>query len=187
MELLTIYYRAFVYGILPFIISIGLGVGFSVLARRLLQKQPPAAISLSLAFAAVGAATGYFMGSSRESAVASVTPALLTFISGVVAYQFAKQGETFEPFRQQLPLAIVSMFAAAVFAAAIAGSGRQSSEIFDRYADEYFKNEVRNNEMAWKKYFLRFERVELPLELARLKRDLNLPGAAAPEAAAPEK
>ncbi|MEP9351016.1 hypothetical protein [Xanthobacter sp. KR7-225] len=178
VEYFNVYKTALLYGLAPFLVSVGLAVGLAVLIGRLLRLGLTALVPVSLAFSAIGAATGYFMGASRDSAVAAVAPAILTFVSGVVAYQFAKRGETFEPLRKLLPLAVSAMFLAAVVSASLAAAGRQGSELYARYMDEFYKNQVLNNEVLRKERLLRFEKVTLPIELERSRRALGLPAPA---------
>lgn len=175
VEYLNIYKVALLYGLAPFLVSIGVAVGLAILIGRLLRFSLTTLVPVSLAFSAIGAATGYFMGASRDSAVAAVAPAILTFVSGVVAYQFAKRGETLEPLRKVLPLAINSMFLASVVSASLASAGRQGAELYTRYMDEFYKNQTLNNEVLRKERLLRFEKVTLPIELEQSKRALGSP------------
>ncbi|MFG1347028.1 hypothetical protein V5F59_19225 [Xanthobacter autotrophicus DSM 431] len=148
------------FGFVPFFLTATGGVVLACAAGLLLRRAARDVAPVAFAFAAVGATTGLFMGASRDSVVGAVVPAFLTFVSGLAVYQFAKHDDTFEKWRFAIPLATAGMFAAAVSAAAFGAAMR-------KHAEQVAEDSARQR--------LRFEKVELPLELANLRKQLGLP------------
>lgn len=148
------------FGLFPFVLTALSGVVIACAAAFLVRKSVRDVAPVAIAFSSVGATTGLFMGASRDSVVGAVVPAFLTFVSGLAVYQFAKRDETFEKWRYAIPLATAGMFAAAVMSAAFGAAMRQ-------HVHQAEEREARQR--------LRFEKVELPLELANLRKQLGLP------------
>lgn len=158
------------FGLVPFVMTMLAGVALACGAGVLLRKSVREVAPVALAFCSVGATTGLFMGASRDGVVGAVVPAFLTFVSGLAIHQFAKRDETFEKWRYSIPLATAGMFAAAVMSAAFGAAMRE----------HVHQNEERQAEQR-----LRFEKVQLPLELAKLRKQLGLspeaPGESTPK------
>lgn len=159
---------AFKYGFMPFliiqIISIIMlsiiSVVFGICRRYIFV--------IGLSFSSLGAGIGLFMGTARESVVGLVVPALLTFISAFAVYQFDKKADT--DLRNALPVAIALLVLSTVCGAMFGAAVRTENVDAERkYAE-------------WR---LRFENVELPLELEQLRRELGLSAGPAAEKPAP--
>lgn len=173
--LLDLYMSAIYFGIGPVLISIILSVVCVFIVCKIYSRSFCNIVPLVVAFSAVGGGIGYFTGSSRDSVVGVVAPGMLTFVSGIAAYLFTKDGQAVNSLRRQLPLALGAMFFSAVFTASISAMGRIQAERGARFDDEYYKNQALNNENTWKAHFLRLERLDLPFALAKRRRDAGLP------------
>jgi hypothetical protein len=108
-----LYLYALKYGVAPLVTIEVISVLIGVTAGLIFKLKPRDVALLCLAFGAIGAITGLFMGASRHSVVGTVVPAFLTLVSGLAAYQFAAKGSVYETWRNSLPVAIACMFLAA--------------------------------------------------------------------------
>jgi len=157
---LDLYAETLKYGVLPLVGIVGLTVLIGLAAGHALKLKTREVVLLSLAFSAIGAVTGLFMGGSRDSVVGTVVPAFLTVVSGLATYQFAARGRTYESWRTILPVAIACMFLAAVAGATFGASMRKQQEQAQRrYAE----------------WLLRYERVTLPVEADQFRQKSGLP------------
>lgn len=180
---LDLYVAAIKFGLLPFLVSCGIGIGVAAVVFIGQVRRAGYLLLPAFAFAAVGAATGYFMGASRDSVVGAVAPAILTFISSVAAYQFAKRGGTYEPYRRALPIAVTAMLVASVFSATLSSASREKAEAYARQLEAHFQDVASGQELSRAEYKLRLEKVALPLELELLRREIGIDppsGASAP-------
>lgn len=162
MSYFGLFVSSLIYGLVPFLITASVAALISTAAAWAVGSGWRQTLPLSAAFASVGATTGLFMGASRDSVVGAIVPAFLTVVSGLAVHQFAKRGDISERWRTAIPFGIVAMFTGAVAAASFGAAMRHQSEV---QAQKY------------EEYRLRFERVTLPLELAKVRKDAGLPAA----------
>lgn len=132
-----------------------------VVAVTLLLGRVTHSLSLSdtptlLAFCFLGLVVGLFAGNSKSPVVANLLPALVTFVSGLVAYLAAK--ETLKAWRKQIPLLLVGFLATTAFSGFYGTLLRGKSE---------------GQEIVTKKDMLFYERVQLEYEKARLLKTLE--------------
>jgi|SoiMethySBSTD1v2_1073268.scaffolds.fasta_scaffold2528137_1 K+-sensing histidine kinase KdpD len=161
-----LYLYALKFGIAPLLSIEIISVLIGLAAGLAFKLSPRQAAILCLAFGAIGAVTGLFMGASRDSVVGTIVPAFLTVVSGLAAYQFAAPGKVYETWRKSLPVAIACMFLAAAAGATFGSAMRnQQEEAVRRYEE-------------WK---LRYEQVELPIEAEQWRQKLGLPSKAVSE------
>lgn len=162
---LDLYLKALKYGIAPLISIAILSILIGVVAGWVFRLKLRDVALLCLAFGTIGAATGLFMGASRDSAVGAIVPAFLTVVSGLAAYQFSARGKTYEAWRTSLPVGIACMFLAAA-AGAMFGAGLrdQHEEAVRRYEE-------------WR---LRYERLTIPLQTEQLRQEHGLPRPSGP-------
>lgn len=149
---------ALAYGLMPFLIIQIVSIIILILISIVFKIDRRNLFFIGISFSALGAGIGLFMGTARESVVGLVVPALLTFISAFAVYQFDKK--TDPDLRNALPVAIALLVLGTVCGAMFGAALRKENVEEERkYAE-------------WR---LRFENVELPLELEQLRRELGLP------------
>lgn len=69
---------------------------------------------------------GVFIGASRDPVVGAALPALITFISGLMAYLFSK--DEMSQWRPTIPIAILALVAAASAGGFFGGAARNIAE-----------------------------------------------------------
>lgn len=160
MAYFDLYLQALKYGIAPLVTINILSVLLGVAAGWAFGLRVRDVALLCLAFGAIGAATGLFMGASRDSAVGAIVPAFLTVVSGLAAYQFSARGKVYEAWRTSLPVGIACMFLAAA-AGATFGAGMRKQHLDGVHLYE-----------EWR---YRYENLEIPLLTEQLRQKHHLP------------
>jgi hypothetical protein len=148
---------ALLHGIAPFIAIAIVNFLAATLIAWFAGEDATDAQLLGVAFGGIGAAVGLFMGASRDSVVGTVVPALLTLLSSVAVYQFG--ADAYRRWRPVLPIALFCLVLGAVGAGAFGASERERS--IDR-SHEYDE---------WR---VQYEKLQIPLQLKKLERDLGL-------------
>lgn len=141
---------------IPAVIIVVVVAATTLALGRIMNSLRLADIPALLAFCLLGLVVGLFTGNSKSPVVASLLPALVTFISGLVAYLAAK--DTLQVWRKQIPLLLVG-FLATTALSTFYGS-------FLRGKDQERENEA-------KKQMLFYERVRLEYEKAQLLKTLE--------------
>lgn len=117
-------------------------------------RSVPGKEAIIVSFCVLGAVIGVFVGASKTPVVGTLLPALLTFLTGLLAYLFSK--DNLAIWRPIIPLIIVGLVSTAL-AGAFMGSGiRSDHEAFER---------------KYREWFAKYEAVQLPVEKQQL---LNL-------------
>lgn len=157
------------FGLVPYLcIILFLHAGLALLRPLLGLRFPSVLHYYVLPFSCLGVITGMLTGASRSSVIGSLTPALLTFTSGMAVYYLGKDANPV--WRRIIPVGIVMMMTATMLGSAFGAATRRGAERHER-------------ELDLEK--IRFEKFELPLKLELERRRLGLtPGPASPS---PEK
>jgi hypothetical protein len=117
------------------------------------------------AFSALGFVTGHVMGISREPAVGTVVPAVLTLLGGVAVYLVGLKGAE----AQANVSAMVLCFAVALLVGSLFGS-RMRIE-YDYEAANPDRLRTRDLALEENKFALEVQRLEHYIEILKLKRD----------------
>jgi hypothetical protein len=116
----------------------------------------------SLAGGLLGVVVGIFSGASTTPVVGDVLPALLTFVSAVLAYLFAK--DALREYRDAIPAALINLLVTAVIAAFFGTAIRADKEDFER---------------KYKHWALEQEKVDFEIKRLQACKVLDLPCARA--------
>jgi hypothetical protein len=155
------YLTALVFGLGPIIVFVGiLHLMMAAIQRIVIGKIEWSYQYYALPFTCLGVMTGLVTGASRTAAVGSVMPAALALISALLAHFFAKEANATS--RYVLPVAIVLVTLGLALGATFGASMRLAAEAIDRDRE---------------KERIRFEKVQLPLELKKVERELAKQGA----------
>ena len=118
-----------------------------------------------LAFSMLGFVTGEVMGVSRESAVGTVVPAVLTLLGGVAVYLVGSKGAE----AQANVSAMVLCFAVALLIGSLFGA-RVRVE-YDYAATDPERLRIRDLALEQNKFAVEVQRLEHYIEILKLKRD----------------
>jgi hypothetical protein len=122
-------------------------------ARKALRETVPFVV----AFAALGVTTGFAAGDSRVPVVGVMLPAMLTLVSGLMAYLFTKEG--LKEWRPIIPWCVTVLTVGGLVGLSLGSTIRARFDQFDR---------------DYAKALLRYERVELESEKAKYLADLEI-------------
>jgi hypothetical protein len=147
----------FWYGILPLISFSFLNLVCAYAIAKATSIDLPASLRFGVSYGGIGIAVGLLTGLSRESAVGTVIPAVLTFLSGIAVYQFGAESD--QNIRPVLPIALLCLILGTICAAVFGSSERNS---YDKLTHRYEE---------WR---LNYEKVELPIRREQLERELKL-------------
>lgn len=174
-ELLLHVENVFFFFFAPFVFQTALIICLILVARRLLPAHD-LIVPISLTFAIAGIVLGYFVGASRQPVVAALVPAILTLIGAVTAYALGK-----DSLAELRPVAGYAL--AALMLGALSGTVHgQSVRTLALAAEEVTAGQKLDATRRYEEWRLNYEKVELPLRLQVLRKQLGLP-ADAPAAA----
>lgn len=140
--------------VLPFAVVIAGVTLISTLAAALMWKtRARLFVPLILMFASLGGTLGIFVGASQTPVVGDLLPALLTFVSGLLAYVVTKKDSPVSGWRRAMPFCIVALLFAALTTSFLGSSIRGDKEERDKRYNEWL---------------LEFEKVDLEVDKARL-------------------
>lgn len=128
------------------------GAGQAVETRRLNWEER----AFVAAFAALGTLIGIFMGASRVGVVGAILPAVITLVSGYLAYLFTRNSDIVN--RHIVPACLLSLLFSASSGAFYGSSIRAISEA---------------NERTWEKELIEFKEIEIPLNRELLLRQIE--------------
>jgi hypothetical protein len=140
------------------LVSIPLLIVYKSLQSKTPSKQAPANGIYIIAFALFGAVIGYCVGASRESAVGTVIPAVLTVLTVLSGYAFTKEG--LKDQRPLIPYLLLAWMLMSLFWLIIGSIHRFD---YDRWVERNQKS------------LLQFERVDLELQKALAFKNAGLP------------
>ena len=141
-----------------FVSAVFISIPLAGLCRLIAKEMAIHDAIYILAFALFGAVVGFAVAESRESAIGAVIPGVLTIVTALSGFAFAKEAlNKYRPLMGFILLALMLMTAYWL----VIGS-RQRSE-YDRWVEEH------------QKALLRFEKVDLELEKAQKFKDAGLP------------
>lgn len=120
-----------------------------------------------LAFSLLGFAIGHLMGNSRDSAVGTVVPAVLTLIGGVAAYAAGFKG----PSEQLKVAALLVTFTLALIIGSVAGIQNRVDVDSDSEEPEYLRKRGLALENA--RRAIEVERLLHYIDFLKLQRDLG--------------
>lgn len=127
----------------------------------------------ALSGAVLGVVVGLFSGASTTPVIGDVLPALLTFVTAMLAYLFAK--DALREYRDAIPAALINLLIAAVTAGFFGTAIRSDKEAFER---------------NYKHWALEQEKVDFEIKRLQACKALDLPCAPRAEASrerAPDK
>src|SRR5258708_5384228 len=159
MESLRDYWDVFRHDFAPPLLSAGVFafILMAIFCARA-ERRNSGTSSFILIFAIIGCITGTITGNSREPSVAAVIPALLTFITALAGYAFAK--ESLRSIRPVMPFCILSMTLTTFFCMSTAKQ--------DRYVAEQEREKAA---FERQKELLQYEKVVLEVEKAQSMKD----------------
>lgn len=168
-------------GLLPvLVIALVSGIAVGLAARLVSAPEPGRLFSFAVFFALVGAALGLMLGASREPAVKAFLPAIVTVLSGLFVFIFPREVAEgrmrFHAEREKEDPVFVRSFVVTGVAALMLGSVMGS---FWGGSIRGLKEEDAKRYAEWK---AEYEKIELPLRLETLRRDLGLTAPAKPDA-----
>jgi len=147
--------------ILPIALSVTLITIPLVLLYCFVPPKPPRQFAIFiLVFGLLGAVIGVLTGSSRESVVGSVLPAILTLITAFLTFSFTSEG--LKPVRTVIPYCLFALLLNTVYWVYIGSKIRTDAE-----TSPYYVQRAHNE--------LRFERIDLELEKAQKFKAAGLP------------
>jgi predicted neutral ceramidase superfamily lipid hydrolase len=111
-----------------------------------------------VALAALGAVCGMCIGSSRQSVMATVLPALLTLMTALCGYAFTKEG--LQEMKPVLPFALLALLLSSLYCTFVGAKLR--------FINELYTGEVQRD-------LLRYERVQLEVEKAKELQKIGIP------------
>ncbi len=171
-ELLLHIENLFFYCFAPFLIQIVVIVGLIGLANRYLQETNSLALPISVTFAIAGIVLGYFVGASRESVIAALLPAIITLIGAIAAYVFSKDG--LREIRTAAGYGLAALLLGAL-SGTVHGQSVRAASLAAEAVAQLQREEASRRYEEWK---LNYEKVELPLRLENLRKQLGLPTSA---------
>jgi hypothetical protein len=121
----------------------------------------------TFAAALLGLVVGLFTGASTTPVIGDVLPALLTFISAMLAYLFAK--DALKEYRDAIPPALINLLLTALISAFLGSAIRSDKEAFER---------------NYKHWALEQEKVDFEIKRLQACKILDLPCAPRAEAVA---
>lgn len=172
-ELLLHIENLFFFFLAPFIVQIALIVGLVLVARHYLPASRELVLPFSLMFGVAGIVLGYFVGASRQPVVAALVPAILVLVGGLSAYAFGKDSvaELRAPTGFALGALMLGALSGTVHGQSVRTLALHAEELQAQQREH--QREISQREYdAWK---LHHEKVELPLRLQMLRRQLGLP------------
>jgi hypothetical protein len=178
-ELLLHVENLFFYCFAPFLIQVVVIVCLIGIGQKYLKETNNLALPISVTFAIAGIVLGYFVGASRESVIAALVPAVLTLIGGIAAYVFSKDGLL--EIRTVAGYGLAALLLGALSGTVHGQSVRAASLAAEAVAQQQRDEATRRYE-EWK---LNYEKVELPLRLENLRKQLGLP-ATSPTPSSPQ-
>jgi len=132
---------------LPSLLFIGIGALILVLVAYFVSKPTAKGWPLLiLAFSFLGGVVGIFVGMSKTPVMGTVLPAVLTFITGLLAYLFGK--ENLAEWRPVIPNCIIAMMATVLFGSLMGSQVR---------------GDYQQSEKEYKEWLLHYENVGLPV------------------------
>ncbi|KAF0123679.1 MAG: hypothetical protein FD152_3258 [Xanthobacteraceae bacterium] len=168
-ELLLHVENLFFFFFAPFLLQIVLIAILLIISRRILPIAHDLITPISLTFAIAGIVVGYFVGASRQPVVAALLPAILTLIGAIAAYAFGKDSLV-----ELRP--VVGYALAALMLGALSGTVHGQSVRAVALAAEEIRNQQKEAmNRRYEEWRLNYERVELPLRLETLRKQLGLP------------
>ena len=96
------------------------------------------------------------MGASRVGVVGAILPAVVTLVSGYLAYMFTRDSHLV--YRHIVPACIIALIFSASSGAFYGAS---------------IRNLDRENNRKWEKHLIEFKEIQIPLNKRKLERDLE--------------
>jgi hypothetical protein len=156
-----IYFYIAAHTLLPIVLSVLLITIPLALVYCFVPPRPPLEFAIFIVvFGLLGAIVGILTGSSRQAAVGSILPAVLTFITAILMFFFTTEG--LKPVRQVIPYCLLSLLLLSIYWVYIGSKIRVDADTSDYYLQRW-------------QNALRFERIELELEKARKFKAEGLP------------
>ena len=141
----------------PSLLFISIGAIILILLTKVFSKPSVKGWHvLIFAFSLLGGVIGIFVGASQTPVIGTVLPAILTFITGLLAYLFGK--ETLIEWRPVIPVCIISLLIMSLFGSFMGSQVRLDFE-------ETLK--------SYNRWLLHYEKVGLPVAKEGYMKILN--------------
>ncbi len=130
------------------VITFILFIPYKIVSKKAKNEQ----VFFLLGFAYLGGMLGITTGSSETPVLGTLLPALLTFITGLLAYLF--NHEKTAEFKPLIPLSLICLMVSSVFSVFVGTTIRSQAIEYDRDYEEWLlkeKSSIKLNELLIKK------------------------------------
>ena len=136
---------------------ISVGAAILIIFTKCTSKPAVKGWQVSIfAFSLLGGVIGIFVGASQTPVIGTVLPAVLTFITGLLAYLFGK--ESMMEWRPVIPVCIISLLI---------------TSLFGSFMGSQIRLDFEESEKSYEHWLLHYEKVGLPVAKEAYMKRLN--------------